>query len=191
MKEIFINLFTKSAGITMGVFFGLMGSSLLAVTITGVINTFSAGDELTAAKINENFTSLKDAIQGIPEHHIARVYRSSPFSLGDMQPISFESEEYDTGGFWSPSDPTKLIAPESGYYFVNMHLYANRANGNTMIRKNGSVWLAYCAHDTNKPCSSTVQLNAGEYVDIAAYGSLSGNPGSLTQDFFVEIFRIK
>lgn len=45
---------------------GLLASGLLAVTISGTINSFSSGETISAATINENFASLKTAVEGIP-----------------------------------------------------------------------------------------------------------------------------
>jgi len=64
--EKFKNYFKKGFGIGSGIAAGLLATSIMAVTVTGVINSFNAGDSLDAAKINENFTSLRTAIESIP-----------------------------------------------------------------------------------------------------------------------------
>ena len=51
----------------VGITLGIMTTTLAAVTISGIINSFAAGDSLNAAKMNENFTSLSAAIASIPE----------------------------------------------------------------------------------------------------------------------------
>lgn len=55
-------------GVGLGIGFLLaIGTALLAVTVTGTIHTFSSGDVVSASQINENFTSLKTAIETIEE----------------------------------------------------------------------------------------------------------------------------
>ena len=41
-------------------------AGLLAVAVTGVMNTFSDRETLTAGKLNTNFNSLKAAIESLP-----------------------------------------------------------------------------------------------------------------------------
>ena len=49
-------------------------SSLVAATVTGVMNTFTSGEVLTAAKLNENFNSLKSAVDSIPSYVIPQTF---------------------------------------------------------------------------------------------------------------------
>lgn len=65
MNELFKKYLMKYTGISAGISLGFLTSALLAVTISGTINTFATGDTLSSAKINENFASLKTAIEGI------------------------------------------------------------------------------------------------------------------------------
>ncbi|MCB1173614.1 MAG: hypothetical protein KDK39_08620 [Leptospiraceae bacterium] len=69
MKRILQELpvwFSKGFFVGLGFAFAISITSLLAVTISGTINTFASGDVVSASKINENFSSLESAIKGIP-----------------------------------------------------------------------------------------------------------------------------
>ena len=55
--------FTRGFAIALG----LTAGALLSVAVTGTVNTFNSGDSLTSSLMNQNFTSLKTAIEGIPE----------------------------------------------------------------------------------------------------------------------------
>ncbi|HNF27617.1 MAG TPA: tail fiber domain-containing protein [Leptospiraceae bacterium] len=55
----------KGISIGLGIVLTLTASAVLAVAVTGTINTFSSGNVVDASQINTNFTSLKTAIEGI------------------------------------------------------------------------------------------------------------------------------
>ena len=63
----FIDLagFKKGISIGLGIILTLATSAILAVAVTGTINTFSSGNVVDASQINTNFASLKTAIEGI------------------------------------------------------------------------------------------------------------------------------
>lgn len=66
MNIIFKQYLIKYAGISSGITIGFLGTALLAVAVAGTVNTFVSGDQLDATKMNQNFTSLKTAIESIP-----------------------------------------------------------------------------------------------------------------------------
>ncbi len=61
IKSMFKNGFFKGTGLAAG----LLSTGLFAAAVTGTINTFSPGEVIDAAKFNENFTSLRTAIEAI------------------------------------------------------------------------------------------------------------------------------
>ncbi|MDH5720813.1 MAG: formylglycine-generating enzyme family protein [Spirochaetia bacterium] len=66
IKNIFsMEYLRKGFSLSIGISLGLAVTTLIAVTVSGVMNTFSSGETLDAAKMNENFTSLKTAIETI------------------------------------------------------------------------------------------------------------------------------
>ncbi|MCB1173613.1 MAG: hypothetical protein KDK39_08615 [Leptospiraceae bacterium] len=77
MKRILQELpvwFSKGFSVGLGFTFAISITSLLAVTISGTINLFSSGDVVSASKINENFASLKTAIESInPAYNTSEV----------------------------------------------------------------------------------------------------------------------
>ena len=50
-------------GLAQGV--GLAGTALVAATVTGIIHIFSPGQAISSSQVNENFASLKTAIESI------------------------------------------------------------------------------------------------------------------------------
>ncbi len=50
----------------MGILAAFITAGLLAVAVTGVMNSFQDGETLTAGKLNTNFNSLKAAIESLP-----------------------------------------------------------------------------------------------------------------------------
>ncbi len=64
-KTIDIEGFKKGISFGLGIIFTLATSAILAVAVTGTINTFSSGNVVDAAQINTNFDTIKTAVQGI------------------------------------------------------------------------------------------------------------------------------
>ena len=65
MRKDLKNAFQRGSFFGMGLASVIIVSSALAITISGTINVFTSGEVLTAAKLNENFTSLKTAIESL------------------------------------------------------------------------------------------------------------------------------
>lgn len=57
--------FKKGISFGLGIIFTLLTSAVLAVAVTGTMNSFSSGNIVDASQINTNFASLKTAIEGI------------------------------------------------------------------------------------------------------------------------------
>lgn len=78
------------SGLKKGISFGLglisvlATSALLAVAVTGTINTFSSGGVVDASQINTNFASLKTAIQGITSSQWTTNGSSVYYSAGNV-----------------------------------------------------------------------------------------------------------
>ncbi len=51
---------------TLAIAFGFITCGILAIAVTGTINTFSSGQTVKPAEINANFASLRTAIESIP-----------------------------------------------------------------------------------------------------------------------------
>ncbi len=46
---------------------GIVSTAVMAVAVTGTITSFNSGEKVSSSKINENFLTLKNAIESIPE----------------------------------------------------------------------------------------------------------------------------
>lgn len=60
-----VGIFTRGILQGVGIMVGMGATTLLAVTVTGTINSFASGDTVSASLINENFTSLKTGIEAM------------------------------------------------------------------------------------------------------------------------------
>lgn len=70
MKSKFLEFFLKGIAFALGI----GATALVGVTITGTINSFSSGETISASTINENFSTLKTAIEGIdPQYSTSEV----------------------------------------------------------------------------------------------------------------------
>ncbi|MDX1957830.1 MAG: hypothetical protein SFU98_04615 [Leptospiraceae bacterium] len=64
---------SKGLRIGLGILIMLGTGALVAVAVTGTMNTFSSGQVLDATAMNTNFNSLKTAIEGIPNQKAMRL----------------------------------------------------------------------------------------------------------------------
>lgn len=67
MRKDLFTVFLKGAMAGVGFAAGLGATALLAVPLAGAIKQFNAGDTLTAADLNDSFTTLQTTIESIPE----------------------------------------------------------------------------------------------------------------------------
>ncbi|MDZ4726884.1 MAG: hypothetical protein SH817_12060 [Leptospira sp.] len=63
----FLSVFFKGFILGLGIVLGITSMTLFAVTVSGSINSFFSGQVVKASDINTNFTSLKTAIESIPD----------------------------------------------------------------------------------------------------------------------------
>ena len=58
--------FRKGLMMGFGIMLGMFGTGVMAVAVTGTIKTWTANEKLTAGDLNTAFSSLKTAVEGIP-----------------------------------------------------------------------------------------------------------------------------
>ncbi len=99
----------------------------------------------------------------------ARYTSTSVASVTTAAPVNYETAVFDTHAAVTVGASWKFTAPVTGYYEVNAQYYVS---GTPLIRiyKNGTNYSQGNIGSVNTPTciSDTVQLNAGEYIDIRA-----------------------
>lgn len=121
----------------------------------------------------------------------ARVTRNSSFihtPSGSYVPIPFNEAEFDTGGFWNVSQPTRFTIPVDGIYMIGGFVEWDSNNVNSrllLIKKNGAASgtnLTFGNLTRNGAslfaqltASTLVELNAGEYVELFVFQDSGGN----------------
>lgn len=116
----------------------------------------------------------------------ARQYRTSNqgVSSGSYASIEWTHGRYDEGGYWSAGNPTRLTAPETGWYEMGGHARFT-AGGSTAellsirIRVNGITTIAQVdneqttaggmANPTDLSVSTGYKLTAGDYVELQVF----------------------
>lgn len=135
-KEFFRGLVRGSGfGVGMaGILLFLGASVLLAVTVSGTINSFSSGDLISASTINTNFTSLKTAIEDIP---LGTYCGRSSDTAGDM----VDAANY-TGvpGFQGGKAICEIICSDSRAHVCTGHELAMSLQRNVTIPNDRSYW---------------------------------------------------
>ena len=61
----------KGFGLGVGLFLGITTSALMALTVSGIIHTFLPGQAVSSSQINQNFASLKSAIENLEPRYSA------------------------------------------------------------------------------------------------------------------------
>lgn len=174
---------------------GLLATALLAVTVSGTVSTFSSGDVVSASSINQNFASLKAAIEGLPECSEYSVHVTSSGSQNILDSgtvvaniIDWDTETFDAQAMHDNStNPARLTIRLAGRYLVSGRITiagSNFNNRSLWLYKNGS-FVALNDYQAGNNGHTSIQLTeimdlaAGDYVEIAASQSTGG---ALTTD---------
>lgn len=110
----------------------------------------------------------------------AEVTRSSSLSINNATPtaITWNTEVYDTGGFWDVSDPTKFTITQSGWYAMSAYAWwAADSDGGRRLYwlKDGTTTLnrestaSPAQHnDVSNSTSAVAYLTSGQYLQVIA-----------------------
>jgi hypothetical protein len=137
---------------------------------------------------------------GVASFKGARVTRTALQVIGDntLTPVSFDTESFDEGGFFSLSNPTRLTAPEDGRYLVGYQIEfeANTTGSrHARIRLNGSIYVAYEWFDPQALSprmngSVLIEMPAGDYVELVVFQDSGGDLDLTQQDEYSPFFWI-
>ena len=123
--------FAKSILIGAGFAVGVFVTALTAVTISGTLNDFESGDLVSAARINENFASLRTAIEGVPDctpfhKKLTRSFGSQIFQADQVLQVWFDAEPVNPGNWNTGVTPGSFFIPRDGVYQISaMIRYSN------------------------------------------------------------------
>lgn len=108
--------------------------------------------------------------------------------------IAWDTENFDLGGYFNASFPTRLTMPKIGFYRVNLLVsvgaLGNGASYTFQVKKNGTGLLTTTTAGANQFVSydEILQLYEGDYIEL--YGLESEGVGDINASSFFEIQNI-
>jgi hypothetical protein len=114
---------------------------------------------------------------------------STAFAYSATTPINFDTVVVDRAGSVTPSATAwKFTAPVSGDYRVSTNLLNGTGSISVNLYKNGSLFRQLMSVTTAAitSASTTISLNAGEYIDIRGASAATLVAGSTTNTISVE-----
>lgn len=171
MRDDLIKSLQRGSFFAIGAAAVLLVSSLVAVTVTGVINSFSSGETLTAAKLNENFNSLKTAIES-----------DTTLILKDSSGAEIGKVVWPSMGGGNAGDIKTGVISKNGYFFQ-----VSATTGYVAATTIGSIGTT--AYYSNSGCS--IPINGvdpnfyGQVFLIAGTFYTCGNLFSATTVFYL------
>lgn len=106
--------------------------------------------------------------------------------------VNWDAESYDTTGYWNVSTANKIVIPQTGYYSINLVLFASTTGSgyNITLKKNGSVTLTTGTMNTNQAAEyyETMSLNSGDYLEV--FASETNAVGALTTSSYLEVQQV-
>jgi hypothetical protein len=125
---------------------------------------------------------------------VAHYALASSFTVNASTPMNFATKVLDThaavttgAGVW------KFTAPIAGLYRVSTHVATATASAGMALAKNNSVLynnILRTGTATDKTWTGTVQLNAGDYIDIRSGSGGSNDVSTAYVYSFIEVERI-
>lgn len=108
--------------------------------------------------------------------------------------ITFDSEEFDIGGYFTLSDSSKLTIPKPGFYRINLLLIVGNTGAGSSyvftVKKNGITTISTTNAGANQSVGydEIFELITGDYLEL--YASETDGVGELIADSFFEIQNI-
>ncbi|WHM36320.1 hypothetical protein [Streptomyces sp. BPTC-684] len=127
------------------------------------------------------------------ERHYASAFKSAKYNLTARQYTTVVWDGTDAvsePGLWSPSAPTRLVAPVAGLYIVYAHQIwpggATNARVRILVGGTGDMQVSYIATSSGgqgHAAARPVVLRASEFVEMSIYSdtALSGVDGSYSK----------
>lgn len=144
------------------------------------IHTWSAGDDMNAARMNEIKTSI-DFLRNPPMVHVGRTLTTQAATVGTFTKTSFDTlyNSYDPYGMWNAGTPTALTCTIPGWYTIEAVMCLSNNATDTRIQmvfyKNTEIAMRWdqqgiqnLAGSINMRKESTIFLNVGDQVFLGA-----------------------
>lgn len=151
--------------------------TLKRIDSAGVVSDVGSGSSASVSVVGASITRQATA-QSIPS--------------ASLTVISWDTEEFDVGGFFTSATPTRVTIPTgmNGYYALSGQIaFAATAGGaerTIAFRKNGTTNFAYgtayftsSAPSTPNISGRTVYLTAGDYIEVTAYQNSGSSVNTL------------
>jgi hypothetical protein len=137
---------------------------------------FSLEAEVPIAGWNSNVQMSDQAPVGLI---VAKYRNTTNFTTTTSIPVNYDTQVFDYGGLCSPSATAfKCTAPVSGVYRIQGGFGSAASSGDLYLYKNGVSYekvLTWSVANYTQTFSSSVFLNAGDYVDLRAAVSSATN----------------
>jgi hypothetical protein len=139
-----------------------------------------------ASGIGKTYLEVHE-IQPILQNSLARVYRSSDQSISTSTDtaLSFNTEQYDTDGFWTSGTPTRITIPTDGYYHIDSIVAWEQNNvgyrrhwlrvdgGSTVIGEHQTIPAA--SSDSGSYVSTDYYFTANQYIEVYVWHNKGSN----------------
>lgn len=179
---------TGSTPVSNGVHIGMVRSSASAIATIQQTFTDTLGNPL---KPTSPITAA-----GLHNPYKFSVYRNSAFNWGTsaFAKVTFDTKLFDTNGNFDTTNG-RYVAPVSGFYQIDARVYTSVGVGGNLyiisLYKNGSQWGNGSGNIQGAGtsgfgcvCSEIMQLNAGDYVEVFAYGTGNAGVAGITGNMF-------
>lgn len=152
--------------------------------------SIAAGAQITAAGVKTPIDDLDDALKAHAQGSGARLLAIGGLTAGGgvFTTLSFNSVLYDTGGYYSAGQPTRLTIPAAGRYLVGCNIvYETTADGTieVWLYRNGATPLAQYRNADADPMGGIFSANvttadvfsAGDYLQLLMYTDTGADVG--------------